>query len=72
MTNQPIKNKDIKELVYYLTLFRIKGHETWRAHLGGRKESFDDEQKRCWTNNTPEITDRQTLRIDRITGSFSS
>lgn len=58
---------------YYLTLFKLEGHSTWRAHLGNHKDSFEKQEKQNWSQskNPPKITEIQTLRIDRLTGMFS-
>jgi hypothetical protein len=58
------------DLSYYLTLFRLEGHQTWRAHRGAHKEAFDLEQKNWFGKNAPKVTEYQTLRIDRLTGTF--
>lgn len=58
-------SKSKKEKAYYLTLFKIEGHKTWRAHLAAGAKQFDEERSR-WVKS-PKITDRSTLRIDRIT-----
>lgn len=60
-----------KELAYYLTLFKLEGHTTWRAHLGGHKDAFDTEQK-AWGKKGPKITEKVVMRIDRITGTFQA
>lgn len=66
---RPIQNQP-KALEYYLTLFKLEGHQTWRAHLGGYKESFE----KVITANAhqPKVTESQTLVIDRITGTFKA
>lgn len=60
-----------KDLNYYLTLYHLKGHTTWRAHLSGHAGGFTNEQK-AWAQgpNPPEVTEKQVLIIDRITGTF--
>lgn len=58
-----------KDLAYYLTLFKLEGHTTWRAHLGGHKEAFALEQKN-WKG--AKITEQVTMRIDRLTGTFQA
>lgn len=60
------KNKQ-KELAYYLTTFKIQGHETWRAHLGSTVSSFS-EQLKSNSLNHPKVTAKKVHRIDRITG----
>ena len=57
------KNK--ADLAYYLTLFKIEGHETWRASLSPYRDGFDRE----WSNGThPKVTHKKVYVIDRITG----
>lgn len=53
-----------KDLSYYLTLFKIEGHTTWRAHLAADPQGF---AKQCQPG-MPKITEKKTVRIDRITG----
>jgi len=61
---------ETKDLAYYLTLFKLEGHQTWRAHLSGHVDGFEVEQKN-WTKKAPAVTEVQKLRIDRLTGTFS-
>lgn len=58
------------DLSYYLTLFKLEGHQTWRAALKSHPTSFDKEVKN-WPKTSPKVTEKQTLRIDRITGLFA-
>lgn len=52
---------------YYLTLFKIKGHETWRLHLSGHIGGFDQE----WSSGPhPEVAEKKVLCFDRVTGAF--
>lgn len=55
------------EIGYFLTLFKIEGHQTWRAFLGGKESSFDDQVQA----SMPKITERKVLYINRITGVIS-
>ena len=58
-----------KELAYYLTVFKIEGHETWRGHLGGSVGAFGVQLK----NNDgkhPKVTAKKVYRIDRINGAL--
>jgi len=61
-----MEKKPERELAYYLTLFKIKGHSTWRAYLGGSKDSF----KKQVVNDHHDITETMVMRIDRVTGTF--
>lgn len=65
--NQPQREapKD-KDLAYYLTLFKIEGHTTWRAHLAQDKEAFEKQKQPTW----PKVTELVVMRIDRLTDTF--
>ena len=52
-----------KELFYFLTLFKIKGHSTWRTDLSQTKDSFEVRVAKMTT-----VTEKKVYRIDRITG----
>lgn len=58
-----------KDLAYYLTLFTVEGHTTWRTHLAGHKNGFDEYLST--SANPPKVTAKRVVRIDRITGEFS-
>lgn len=55
-----------KELAYYVTMFKIEGHTTWRAHLCGHKDGFTRQVE----NDKAKVTEKNVLRIDRITGQI--
>lgn len=61
-----------KELAYYLTLFTLEGHKTWRAHLGGDKEAFDRQDAINVKNGAQpmKVTKRHVIRFDRLTGQL--
>ncbi len=61
------KRPATKELAYYLTVFKIEGHETWRASMGGYAGAFSESLK---TGNHPKVTAKKLYRIDRITGAL--
>lgn len=69
----PEINKE-KDLSYYITLFKVEGHSTWRTHLGIGKDSFylqwssGNEEK---GGKKPRITERRTIKVDRITGELT-
>jgi hypothetical protein len=67
---KPVAPEEKKELAYYLTMFKLEGHETWRAHLGGHKDAFTIEQKNWSGKNVPKVTETRVLRFDRLTGTF--
>mgnify|MGYP001564470505 CR=1 FL=1 len=56
------------DLAYYLTLFKIEGHSTWRSHLASARGKFERERS-SWTH-PPKITDKKVYRIDRVTGEI--
>jgi len=60
-------SKDPKDLAYYLTMFTLEGHQTWRCHLGQDAGSFD---RQSANDNWPKITAKNVIRIDRITGQI--
>lgn len=51
---------------YYLTLFKLEGHETWRAFLGTYPDSFEKQLQK----ETPKVTEKNVLKIDRINGTI--
>ena len=56
---------------YYLTLFKIEGHDTWRTHLSGHKDGFEKScVKSCVGSIHPKVTEKKVIRIDRITGNI--
>lgn len=66
------QNKDKnKDLAYYLTLFKLEGHETWRAHLGSDVGAFAREQANWTAKTAPVVTETRVLRFDRISGTFA-
>lgn len=58
---------DKKDLCYYMTLFKIEGHTTYRGHFAAAKDAFDKQLQ----PTTPKITERKVYRIDRITGELT-
>ena len=66
-----IKEQPKKELAYYLTLYKIEGHETWRANLQANKDGFDKQWNSQTQGKVPKITDKNVIRVDRITGTLS-
>lgn len=61
-----MKEQPKKDLAYYLTLFKIEGHETWRADIKDEKDKFE----KLMPKNFPKITEKNVIRIDRITGTI--
>lgn len=70
MSKHFVENK--KDLCYYLTLYTLEGHTTWRAHLSSKKGAFEIEQKN-WAlgGKAPKVTQAVVMRIDRLTGTFT-
>ncbi len=66
------RQKKEGELAYYITLFKLEGHTTWRVNLSQNKEGFALEQKKNWGPKPTKVTDIQILRLDRLTGTFSA
>lgn len=60
--------KKEKELAYYVVMFKLEGHTTWRCHMSQDIEGFKREQKN-WPPSV-KVTEQNTLRIDRITGQI--
>jgi hypothetical protein len=56
---------------YTLTLYKLEGHETWRPHLSLNPKGFVVETKN-WKQNSPKITQKQIILIDRKTGKLST
>lgn len=64
----PNKNlKPQKELYYYLTLFKVEGHRTWRSHLTGYAEGFNDHVTKLLK---VKVTDVRRYKVDRINGEI--
>ena len=56
-----------KEPAYYLTIFKIEGHQTYRSDLSGYKEGFIEKTQ---SKGFPKVTEFKTYRIDRLTGEM--
>lgn len=65
--NKKINKPKIDDLAYYLTLFKIEGHTTYRASLHDRKDGFD-RQFTNPENKRPKITEMKVLRIGKLKG----
>jgi hypothetical protein len=61
--------KKDKKLAYYLTLFKIEEHTTWRTHLSQHKAGFEPEFS---APGHPKVTESKVIRIDRVTGETST
>lgn len=62
------EQKGSKDLAYYVTMFKLEGHTTWRCHMSQNQQGFELEQKN-WPPKV-KITEKNVLRIDRITGTI--
>lgn len=69
MAQDKKKNNKPKDLAYYLTMFKIEGHETWRVQLHPTPEGFAAEIAKAI--NMPKVTEKKVHRIDRITGEIT-
>ncbi len=58
----------ITKRYYYVTLFKIEGHETWRVHTGSNPDDLDSQLK--GGNTVPKVTERKVQKIDRLTGEI--
>lgn len=72
MSTHKDKGKDPSELKkldlsYYVTLFKIEGHTTFRMHSSASKDGF--EQQVAAFTKAP-ITEKKEFRIDRVTGAI--
>jgi len=63
-TPKPLREKD---LFYYITLYKIEGHDTWRIDVARHAQGFDEAWK---IGKHPNITARKDLKVDRITGEI--
>ncbi len=64
--------KSEKELAYYLTMFKIEGHDTWRVSVGGDTSAFKRSliEVHPGGGKAPKVTAKKLFRIDRITGAL--
>lgn len=59
-----------KDLSYYLTLYFLDGHTTWRANLQSHKDAFDKQWFAQKEGILPKILKKHVIKIDRITGQI--
>lgn len=66
-SDKPSIKKD--GIAYYLTLFKIVGHQTWRNHLAQHATAFKEA-----IGNTiqAEVTESKAYKIDRVTGEIAA
>lgn len=53
---------------YYVTLFKLKDHKTWHAHMARTANGFVNQTTGM---NHQIITDKKVYKIDRMTGELS-
>ncbi len=73
MSDKNHKKFKFDDPAYYLTLFTLEGHQTWRASLKMSKDGFAKEWDSTQSFNggkKPKITEKHTIRIDRLTGQI--
>lgn len=68
MAEKP-KRQFKRDMAYYVTMYKLEGHETWRVNLAQTPEHFDAVEKKNWPP-TVKVTEKNVLRIDRITGQI--
>ena len=56
--------------MYFITFFKLEGHEKWRVHAGRNAEAFDKQLENNKENH-PVIIEKRVLKMDRITGQLS-
>lgn len=62
-----MKNKESQ--FYYITLFKIEGHEKWRCHTGKFLTDFEREIKSC-TGKVPKVTAKKVYKLSRADGNL--
>lgn len=63
--------RPIQKQFYYITLFKIEGHVTWRISTGQYADSFDSEWKSSTGGKRPKVTERKpVIKIDKLTGEI--
>lgn len=55
-----------KELKYFICLFKLEGHRTWRMLIHGTMEGLELQLKP--PHNKAKITAKKFFEIDRLTG----
>lgn len=63
------EEKTLKNPFYFLTLFKIEGHSTWRQHVGKSESSFMKQMENS-EGKPPVITEAKVIKIDRLTGEI--
>lgn len=60
--------KPKNELKYVVCLFKMEGHETYRAIIGGDEVQCDNQLKTQLGQNV--VTSKKFFEINRLTGTF--
>lgn len=62
--------KQRPEAKYFLTLFKVEGHSTWRMHAAAHRVAFEKEKALTKNGKFPTVTEERRYAIDRITGEL--
>lgn len=63
-------NKGIRKY-YYLTLYTLEGHKTWRAHLASDQRGFENQFYNQQQGKPPRITAKIIIKINRLTSELT-
>lgn len=67
-------NTPEKDLAYYLTVFTLEGHETWRVHVNTNPSAFEEIEMKNWKaakgKKAAKLSQKKVYRIDRLTGEI--
>lgn len=69
MVQKKVDNTN-KDLSYYVTLFTLEGHSTWRADLDSKPDGFQRKWDSQQQGTKPKILKKNVLKIDRLTGQI--
>lgn len=50
---------------YYITVFKIEGHDTWKLHTATKKQQFNIETQK---ENFPKVLASKVFVLNRVTG----
>ena len=64
------QKRDNPNTEYFITLFKIEGHDLWRAQLHSHEGDFEKFFGADVTNKAV-ITEKKLITIDRLTGKVS-
>ena len=63
------EHKPLSDAAYYVTMYKLQGHETWRVSIAQNPDHFETVEKKNWPP-TVVVTEKNVIRIDRITGQI--